>query len=97
MGKSSKVVIGFHYKLGVQFSLALALDSVKRIFGGEREAWTGNVTGDSSIFIDKPELFGGEKREGGYVGKVSFSFGQSETPNPYAARFLGADSPAYVG
>jgi hypothetical protein len=52
----------------------------------------------SRISINKPNLFGGDKREGGVAGTVDMLFGLSNQPrNDYLARFQGKNCPAYRG
>ncbi len=63
---SSSTVVGYKYYMGVQLALTHGpVDSVLELIAGERSAWKGDVTSSSTIRINAPELFGGEKREGG--------------------------------
>lgn len=46
--------------------------------------------------VDKKNLFGGEKREGGVAGIMDFLFGiNNQTRNEYLAKFQGDNCPAY--
>lgn len=88
MGDSLKpdpFVIGYEYYAGVQAVPCLGpVDAVDKITIGGRTAWTGNVTASQTIYIDKPELFGGEDREGGVQGYVDLDFGEaSQAQNAY--------------
>jgi len=70
----------------------------KRIRIGDRVAWTGDVAVTSTISIDKRELFGGEMREGGFVGPVRLIMGDEfEEVNNYLDQVLprnyGGDTP----
>ncbi len=38
-------------------------------------AWSGNVVANSTLVINKPELFGGDEKEGGAIGLVDVLFG----------------------
>lgn len=50
------------------------------------------------IRINKPDLFGGEKREGGIVGDIDVLMGApSQAQNDYLAANAGADVPGYRG
>ena len=54
--------------------------------------------GGGRIRIDKPDLFGGESREGGIVGNVDVLMGgPGQGPNDYLAGRMGGDVPAYRG
>lgn len=77
--------VGYKYFLGVHFGLCHGpVNAVTRIAAGEKQAWTGNVTSNSTITIDQPSLFGGEKREGGIQGSVDIELGgDSQTENAY--------------
>lgn len=59
---------------------------------------TGVITGSSQIYINNPNLFGGDDREGGVAGFVNFHFGgQGEQRDPYLIQQLGAQVPAFRG
>jgi len=54
--------------------------------------------GGGRIRIDKPDLFGGEKREGGIVGDVDVLMGgPGQGSNNYLAACMGGDVPGYRG
>lgn len=59
-GSSKKVVVGYDYYASVHLVACHGpIDSLNKIFIGERRAWAGNVTANTSIYIDSPDLFGG--------------------------------------
>jgi hypothetical protein len=99
MGKGSKPTIGYRYYMGIHFGLAHGpVDQVQQIQVGEREAWSGTVTGNSAISINKPELFGGEKAEGGVVGTLDIAMGgTAQAANDYLVSNLGSPTPAFRG
>lgn len=75
-GRSKSVTTGYRYRMGVQLALTHGpIDAVHRFIYGEREAWSGNVTDNAQIFVNAPELLGGDKREGGVSGYVDLMFG----------------------
>ena len=75
-----------------------SVDEVQAIFVGERLAWEGPVSTNGPITINKPELFGGDRKEGGIVGKVDVEFGEpTQTKNAYLQSKIGVDIPAYKG
>ena len=72
-----EITVGYWYRLGVQMALCHAgVDSITQMAFGEKTAWVGKVTENSDVIIDKKELFGGEKREGGVGGRVGVCFGR---------------------
>lgn len=80
------VVVGYWYFAGMHLVLCHSADAITEVIVGERTAWTGNVTANGRISINKPELFGGKDREGGVVGGVDLMFGgPTQTPNDYLA------------
>ena len=100
MGASKKkIVTGYRYHLGMHLVLcAGTADAITRIDCGERTAWTGSVTSNSTITIDAEELWGGEKREGGVSGSVAFAFGaNTQAVDSYLAAQLGSPTPAWRG
>ena len=61
---------GYRYFAGLHLIFCHALDKLHKIRVGEKWAWQGTVTANQTINIDKPNLFGGEGREGGVKGNV---------------------------
>ena len=100
-GKDAQV-IGYKYYMGLHFGICLSpnsspVDSIKRIDVGERVAWSGNATSNQQLYIDSPELFGGEEEEGGIQGKLDLHFGGiSQDKNNYLEGLLGL-IPAFRG
>ena len=99
MGSGKKVTVGYHYYLGMHFGLCHGpVDSVQKIVIGERVAWSGFHTATGTISINKPDLFGGKKREGGIVGYLSVLMGESgQSANSYLQAKIGGTVPAFRG
>lgn len=104
MGKSKSATVGYRYYLGMHQVYGLSpaaapVTALKKIKVGDKEAWSGNVTSNSQIGIDKPELFGGDAKEGGIVGVVDVEFGgAAQSVNTYlAAKLTGYPLPAFRG
>lgn len=99
MGSGKKVTVGYYYYLGLHFGLCQGpVDEVQRIIVGERDAWSGSITDNASIFINQPELFGGKKREGGIVGPVDITMGaSSQGVNAYLSGVVSGTLPAFRG
>mgnify|MGYP003584595116 FL=1 len=89
-GKSGggEQTVGYWYRLGCQTAVSHSpVDGVSQIIFGERTAWSGfNSGGD--IYIDRMDLFGGEKREGGVKGRVAINMG---LPNQDVDRYVAAN------
>lgn len=96
---SQEYTVGYWYGLGAHLALCHGpLDAITEIRVGERVAWSGNVTGNTTITIDNPNLFGGEEREGGVQGPVDILMGgPTQGRNTYLQERLGADIPAFRG
>ncbi|MEJ5169747.1 MAG: phage tail protein, partial [Fimbriimonadales bacterium] len=96
---SQEYTVGYWYGLGAHLALCHGpLDAITEIRVGERVAWSGNVTGNTTITIDNPNLFGGEEREGGVQGPVDILMGRpTQGRNAYLQERLGADIPAFRG
>ena len=100
MGGSSKSqTVGYKYYVGMHMALCHGpVDKLVRIRVGGKDAWVGNHTG-GALSVDKPDLFGGEKREGGVSGQIDIEMGgPSQGQNSYLASNLGASLlPAFRG
>lgn len=103
MGSSKSVTVGYRYYVGMHQVYALSpaaapVTAVKKIRVGEAIAWTGNVTSNTQISINQPNLFGGDKKEGGVVGSIDIEFGAlSQGVNSYLAAKMGGLVPAFRG
>jgi uncharacterized protein YegL len=79
-------------------SLAFAAQSVTVKEAGTTASSTGGGAAGGRIRIDKPDLFGGTKREGGIVGDVDVLMGfPDQGQNDYLAARAGTDVPGYRG
>lgn len=98
---SKKVVVGYKYYVGLALGLALGPGVVlKRIWFEKDEVWSGTAGPDeTAVNIDKPSLWGGEEKGGGFVGTLRFYGGSFTQPrNAYlTAKVLPNETPAYVG
>lgn len=102
MGKSKpKQEVNLYY-MSIHFGICAEADAIKRIVIKEKEAWVGYETTQATITINKPELFGGNKKEGGAAGTVHWLPGPvtQVLPDVLATRLgraNGADAPGYRG
>lgn len=102
MGKSTKGKIQVtEYSMSIHMGIALQLDTLEAIIIGEKVAWEGSVSTAGAILINKPELFGGIKKEGGAVGHAYFLPGDAaqEMPAELAGRMgvAGDNCPGFRG
>lgn len=78
-GKSDGQVVGYKYYFGLQMGVSRGpVDEMVEITVGDKVLWQGSITGNTTIDINKPELFGGEKKEGGIQGALDVMFGASD-------------------
>ncbi|HEY4713826.1 MAG TPA: phage tail protein, partial [Aquirhabdus sp.] len=98
-GSSKSQVVGYTYSLGAHFIFSAGeVDFVSAITFRDHEtyAWKGNASSNTTLAINKPDLFGGQASQGGVVGNISLMFGApSQTPNTYLVGLRGALVPAY--
>jgi hypothetical protein len=91
----SKSTVGHKYYIGWHAGLCHGpVDAITNILVGEKQAWSGNATGNTTIGINEPDLFGGEKREGGITGSVDICMGgPTQTANSYLSTKLASAYP----
>lgn len=66
------------------------VDEIKQLLIGEKEVWSGSVTGTEDIIINKRNMLGGPKKEGGYAGLVAVLQGAAnQVIDPQLARKMG--------
>lgn len=97
-GSSKKVTVGYKYYAGIHMILCHGTaDKLVRIRVDERDVFLDTSTG-GSIYINKPNIFGGESREGGVQGTIDFEPGEAtQGVNSYLSSKLGSLVPAFRG
>jgi hypothetical protein len=97
-GKGGKQTIGYKHHVGMHMVACHGpIDNISRLTFDERLGWEGAATG-GTITVNKPSLFGGEKREGGVAGLVDVLMGgPAQTKNSYLLSKIGPNIPAYRG
>lgn len=98
MGSSSKKsTIGYRYYLGFHTWVCRGpIDKMLEIRYGDREAFKGQHSASGPLFINKPDLFGGDSKEGGIYGVLDIEFGEdTQTPNAYLERKISGVIPAF--
>ena len=77
-GKGGDTVVGYRYFFGIHMGLGRGpVDEIIACKVGDSIAWQGSVTDSSSRSINMPDLFGGEKKEGGIVGPFTVMMGEA--------------------
>lgn len=99
MGKGGKVTAGYWYNVAYHAGLGIGpFDAFLEFRAGDKTAWAGNLTSSGTININQPNLFGGEKDQGGIVGDVDVMFGEAgQQPNAYLLQTFGNQVPAWQG
>lgn len=98
MGGSS-ATIGYWYKLAYHHGLCKGpIDAFLEYRGGKKVAWSGSLTASATLSIDQPQLWGGEKDQGGIVGPLNAMFGEAgQMPNAYLQGVFGNQTAAWRG
>lgn len=77
-GKGGDTVVGYRYFFGIHMGLGRGpVDEIVACKVADSMAWQGSVTESGSRNINMPDLFGGEKKEGGIVGQFHVMMGES--------------------
>lgn len=99
MGRKKAQVVGYRYYMGIHAGICRGpVDELCEIKVGDRTVWSGSVTTTQSIFINAPDIFGGDQREGGVQGTMDVLMGApSQTATPGLARMLGGLVPGFRG
>lgn len=91
-------VIGYRYFFDLLMGIGKSADELVEIKVGDKTAWRGSVTSNSQITIDQPNLFGGEKLEGGVQGTLDVLFGgPSQVAPAGAVSTFGSPQPGRRG
>ena len=78
MGKAKNITVGFKYLMSLQMGICRGpVDALLEIRVGDRTAWAGEYTGNTTFKINKGELFGGTKAEGGIEGTAELYMGEA--------------------
>ena len=102
MGSKKPKIEVVQYYMSLWYGFATGpVDAIKAIFVDEKEIWSGEVTESAGIYVKKPDLFGGIKKEGGVEGLVTYLDGRpSQTIPEHLANKMNrteATCPAHRG
>jgi hypothetical protein len=98
-GKNKKVTTGYWWEVAFHDGLCLGpLDAFLEWRPGTKTAWSGRITASATITINQPDLWGGEKDQGGVVGPLNVMFGEAtQLPNAYLTGVFGNQTVAWRG
>lgn len=82
---AKKQTIGYRYLMSILSGLCRGpINEFVAIQAADKIAWEGTITENTLDAISKPELFGGEKKEGGIEGPFYLAMGASDQVFPGA-------------
>lgn len=81
MGSNNKAqTVGYRYSFDIHGAIGKAIDGLLKIRASGKTAWSGNATSSQTISINAPNLFGGDKGEGGIQGQFDLMMGDEAQP-----------------
>ena len=99
MGKSSKPTIGYRHYMYLYMGESIGPnDYLAGIQVGGQPVFEGELPGSTTLAINRPFLFGGDKKEGGLVGTLQIRMGEADQlPDPYLQQQVPGPWPAARG
>ncbi len=99
---SKKVTTGYKYYVGLDLAICLGPGFVyRRVWAGKHELFNGCFFGEGCnnvVTVNRPEMFGGETKNGGFVGDVALYCGDFGQPqDSYLAAVVDPKVPRYTG
>lgn len=97
MGKGKiKGANGYNYSFGIHMGIGRGpVDELIQIKVGDKVAWSGHAS-NGTVNINAPDLFGGNKSEGGVVGPLTLMMGEpDQVATPGLVRMLGHALPGF--
>ena len=97
MGSSKKQTTGYRYFFGIHMGLSRGpVDEIIEIRVGDKMVWQGNMVDSSTVSINAPDVFGGDKREGGVVGTFNLMMGKpDQVAAPGLVSMIGRALPGF--
>jgi hypothetical protein len=88
-GKSKPKMEVAEYRLSIHMGIAHKVDKIHALYIDEKKFWSGEITSNTVININQPNLFGGNKEEGGLAGEIHVLMGaDGQTLSPWLANKL---------
>lgn len=99
MGKSSKPTIGYRHFMYLYMGESIGPnDYLAGLKVGGQTVFEGELAGSRTLPIHLPQLFGGDKKEGGLVGNLQIRMGEAtQLPDPYLQQQVPGPWPAGRG
>jgi hypothetical protein len=98
---SKKQIVGYNYLVGLVMDWGLGPGvTLHKIWSAKDVLWSGTATADGTIIdVNKPDLYGGKEKGGGFVGRIRYYSGSfTQGINAYYQSKQGSgDVPAYRG
>lgn len=92
------VTIGYRYYMDLHMGLAQSVDEIIEMRAGDLKMNVPIVDDDGDYEIDSPELFGGDKKEGGIKGRFIMMNGHPwQTVYDYIKNMMGGRVPDFRG
>jgi len=90
------------YHMSMHVGLCSSADAITKLYYGEKEFFSGNITANTAFRASNVGLHGGPKKEGGIDGIITCLFGRTDQvlPDTLATRLgraSGATCPGYRG
>lgn len=83
MGGSSDQVVGYKYYCGLMVAIGNRIDKFIG-FNADKRGWSlSHKKTNSSVEVNQPDLFGGDKQEGGFVGVIDVHLGADDQAQNY--------------
>lgn len=98
-GGGGSQTTGYQYFFDLHMGVCRGpVDYLKAIRAADRTAYLGETTANTVIEIDKPDLFGGDKSEGGLVGDLTVMMGRpDQIVDPDIKSMIGEPCPDFRG
>lgn len=98
-GGGGSQTVGYRYYFGLHMGICRGpADELVAIRVGEKCAWRGSITSSTYFSIDNPNLFGGDKGEGGIQGTAIALFGEPTQNAPAElVGMTGTPQPGFRG
>lgn len=78
-GKSKTKYPVADYSMSIHYGLCKGpLDSINQVYVKELPIWCGQATENGTAYVHDPDLFGGDKKEGGVSGAMDFYLGTAD-------------------
>lgn len=98
-GPKRYTIINYIYSIGMHLVLCHKADKIKAMKIGDKVLAEGlSITANTTVNVNKPDLFGGDKAGGGFVGDIDVEFGANAQPvNSYLSGAIAGPVSAHRG